>query len=93
MPKSPNGLEWAGSCTSIGKSDNPQNDVRHTSFNLFFQSMGENSDPDPEMTSRQRREANLGVVLISISILFIACQSVKIIPDVYEVRHLKLSFL
>ena len=49
--------------------------------------MGENADPDPEMTSRQRREANLGVVLISISILFIACQSVKIIPDVYEVSY------
>ena len=49
--------------------------------------MGEGADPDPEMTSRQRREANLGVVLISISILFIACQSVKIIPDVYEVSE------
>ena len=49
--------------------------------------MGEGaSDPDPEMTSRQRREANLGVVLISISVLFIVCQSVKIIPDVYEVH-------
>ena len=48
---------------------------------------GASSDPvDPEMTSRQRREANLGVVLISISVLFIVCQSVKIIPDVYEVR-------
>ncbi len=43
------------------------------------------SDLDPEMTSRQKREANLGVVLISISVLFIVCQSVKIIPDVYEV--------
>ena len=55
--------------------------------------MGENTDPDPEMTSRQRREANLGVVLISISILFIACQSVKIIPDVYEVRPLRRSHI
>lgn len=43
------------------------------------------SELDPEMTSRQKREANLGVVLISISILFIICQSVKIIPDLYEV--------
>ena len=45
---------------------------------------------DPEMTSRQKREANLGVVLISISILFILCQSVKIVPDLYEVVHCRL---
>jgi len=34
------------------------------------------------MTARQKREANLGVVLFSISILFIVCQSVKIIPGI-----------
>ena len=38
-----------------------------------------------EMTARQRREANLGYVLVSISVLFIICQSFKIIPDIYEV--------
>ena len=37
------------------------------------------------MTSRQKREANLGIVLISISVLFIFCQSIKVIPDIYEV--------
>ncbi|XP_059087497.1 FMRFamide receptor-like [Tigriopus californicus] len=46
---------------------------------------------DPDMTSRQKREANLGVVLISISILFILCQSVKIIPDMYEVAFCRLG--
>jgi hypothetical protein len=43
------------------------------------------------MTSRQKREANLGVVLITISILFILCQSVKIIPDMYEVIYCRLG--
>ena len=57
---------------------------------LIFNSKNEN-DLDPEMTSRQKREANLGVVLISISILFILCQSVKIIPDIYEVGWCRLS--
>ena len=42
-----------------------------------------------EMTARQRREANLGIVLVSISVLFIICQSVKIIPDVYEIIYCK----
>lgn len=48
-----------------------------------------------EMTTRQRREANLGIVLVSISVLFILCQSVKIIPDLYEVvtcRLVKIGF-
>lgn len=55
----------------------------------FFQS--QDTEVDPEMTSRQKREANLGVVLISISILFIVCQSVKIVPDVYEVAWCRLG--
>ena len=32
----------------------------------------------------QRQEHKLGVLLVSISILFICCQSFKIIPDIYE---------
>ena len=43
------------------------------------------------MTARQKREANLGIVLVSISVLFIVCQSVKIIPDVYEVFTCRIS--
>jgi hypothetical protein len=43
------------------------------------------------MTARQKREANLGIVLVSISVLFIVCQSVKIIPDVYEVFTCRLT--
>ena len=35
-----------------------------------------------EMTERQQREANLGAILVCISLLFILCQSIKIIPDV-----------
>ena len=34
---------------------------------------------------KQRQEHKLGVLLIAISILFILCQSVKIIPDLYEI--------
>ena len=46
---------------------------------------------DPEMTSRQKREANLGLVLIAISVIFIFCQSFKIVPDVYEVATCRLD--
>ena len=35
-----------------------------------------------ELTDRQQREANLGTILVCISLLFILCQSIKIIPDV-----------
>ena len=35
-----------------------------------------------EMTEKQKREANLGTILVCISLLFIACQSIKIVPDV-----------
>ena len=38
-----------------------------------------------EMTDRQQREANLGTILVCISLLFILCQSIKIIPDVSTV--------
>ena len=38
-------------------------------------------------TSRQSRENNLAAVLIGISLLFIFCQSAKIIPDLYEVIY------
>ena len=34
------------------------------------------------LTDRQQREANLGTILVGISLLFICCQSIKIIPDV-----------
>ena len=35
-----------------------------------------------KLTDRQQREANLGTILVCISLLFILCQSIKIIPDV-----------
>ena len=44
-----------------------------------------------EMTARQKREANLGYVLVSISALFIICQLFKIIPDIYEVIYCRLG--
>ena len=44
-----------------------------------------NSERRDETTERQRREANLGTVLVCISILFILCQSIKIVPDVSNI--------
>ena len=50
----------------------------------FFQ-----TDSEEEMRNfeRQRQEHKLGILLVSISILFISCQSFKIIPDLYEVMY------
>ena len=36
------------------------------------------------MVSRQKQELSLGLTLVAISVLFIVCQSVKLIPDLYE---------
>ena len=33
---------------------------------------------------RQQQEISLGLTLVAISILFIVCQSVKLVPDLYE---------
>ena len=41
--------------------------------------------------SRQLRENNLAGVLVFISLLFILCQSAKIVPDVYEVIYCRWS--
>ena len=46
-----------------------------------------------EMTERQQREANLGTILVCISLLFILCQSIKIIPDVSTIQYTKLKKL
>ena len=40
------------------------------------------SNEQIEMSAKQKREANLGYVLVSISVLFIICQSFKIIPGI-----------
>ena len=42
------------------------------------------------LTDRQQREANLGTILVGISLLFIFCQSVKIIPDV-STKHVDIT--
>ena len=43
------------------------------------------------LTDRQQREANLGTILVGISLLFICCQSIKIIPDVSKRRIYQYS--
>lgn len=42
-------------------------------------------------SSRQLRENNLAGVLVFISLLFIICQSAKIVPDIYEVIYCRWS--
>ena len=37
-----------------------------------------------EFSEEQRQEHKLGTLLVSISVLFICCQSFKMIPDIYE---------
>ena len=44
------------------------------------------------LTDRQQREANLGTILVGISLLFICCQSIKIIPDVSKQRLYQFPF-
>ena len=34
---------------------------------------------------KQRQEHKLGILLVGISVLFISCQSFKIVPDLYEI--------
>ena len=36
---------------------------------------------------KQRQEHKLGILLVAISILFILCQSFKMIPDLYEIMY------
>lgn len=44
-----------------------------------------NKDQDNFMTpKRHREEHHLGVILVAVSSIFIVCQSLKIIPDMYE---------
>ena len=40
-----------------------------------------------ESYEAQKRESSMAVVLLWVVILFITCQSVKIIPDIYEALY------
>ena len=37
-----------------------------------------------QATENQRKELNMTIVLVCIVVMFIFCQSIKIIPDIYE---------
>ena len=43
------------------------------------------------MAQQQKQEISLGMTLVAISVLFITCQSVKIIPDLFELLCVPLS--
>ncbi len=47
-----------------------------------FQELGDEQLRDLE---KQRQEHKLGILLVGISVLFICCQSFKIVPDLYEI--------
>ncbi|XP_059087608.1 FMRFamide receptor-like [Tigriopus californicus] len=67
-----------------GKSQgiNPQTQRSNSESHPNHSSVREDSP-----TTRQTQEKNLAAVLIGISLLFIFCQSAKIIPDLYEVIY------
>ena len=41
---------------------------------------------------KQRQEHKLGYLLVCISVLFISCQSFKIIPDIYEIMFCRYEY-
>ena len=45
---------------------------------------GEDTGGNGSPLSRQLRENNLAGILVFISLLFVLCQSAKIVPDIYE---------
>ena len=63
-------------------------------FKLFFASLGSSTEfcnrvlrlcrRNCSKNRQQQQELSLGLTLVTISILFILCQSVKIVPDLYE---------
>ncbi len=51
----------------------------------------EEEEDDSSPLSRQRKEnMNLAAVLVGISLLFIFCQSAKIVPDLHEVIYCRI---
>nr|XP_040571769.1 G-protein coupled receptor daf-37-like [Lepeophtheirus salmonis] len=50
----------------------------------FLRMASQNPAPTAQPYSRQEQEISLAITLVFVSILFISCQSLKIIPDLYE---------
>lgn len=44
-----------------------------------------NESDEVRCFEKQRQEHKLGIMLIAVSVMFIVCQSFKMIPDLYEV--------
>ena len=69
----------------------------HEEFDEIYDVDEEDDDMDKKITTHPNPptlkvvlkpyEINLAITLIAISLLFIICQSVKLIPDVYEMIH------
>ena len=46
---------------------------------------GGNTDINDQLIADCRQERSLGITIISISVLFVICQSVKMVPTIYEI--------
>ena len=46
---------------------------------------------EPQKTFKQNTEAKRGIILVCISVMFVLCQSVKIVPDLYEVLFCRIG--
>ena len=46
---------------------------------------GGNTDINDQLLADCRQERSLGITIISISVLFVICQSVKMVPTIYEI--------
>ena len=58
----------------------------HSKFIQIY-SFQEVSEDQLRALEKQRQEHKLGILLVAISILFILCQSFKMIPDLYEIMY------
>ena len=56
-----------------------------TSPNILIDGRLSNESDEVRCFEKQRQEHKLGIMLIAVSVMFIVCQSFKMIPDLYEV--------
>ena len=56
-----------------------------TSPNILIDGRLWNESDEVRCFEKQRQEHKLGIMLIAVSVMFIVCQSFKMVPDLYEV--------
>ena len=68
---------------SITSVDEPNANLLNDRLNRTTRRMEQRMEHQQQ--TDQRQEISLGITLVSISVLFIICQSLKVIPDLYEI--------